>query len=56
MGIRMGWSDSDRRLTLRLSEDSRRPEGLPRTFVVRVASESASREVRFDGDPIGIHV
>jgi len=56
MRIRMEWSDADRRLTLRLSEGSRPPEAPPRTFVVRVASESASREVRFDGDPIGIHV
>jgi alpha-glucosidase (family GH31 glycosyl hydrolase) len=56
MRIRLSWSDADRRLTLRLADGSRRLGPMPRRFVVRVASESSTREVSFDGSPLGVHV
>lgn len=56
MKILLDWDDYDRRLTLRLAEGSRRWETLPRRIVVRIASESATREVSFDGNPLGVHL
>jgi hypothetical protein len=29
---------------------------MPRRFVIRVASETATREIAFDGSPLGVHV
>jgi alpha-glucosidase/alpha-D-xyloside xylohydrolase len=56
MRILADWDDSDRRLTLRLADGSQRLEPMPRRVVVRIAGESATREVMFDGSPIGIHL
>jgi hypothetical protein len=29
---------------------------MPRRFVIRVASKTATREIAFDGCPLGVHV
>ncbi len=45
------WHDAERRLGLRLREGSRMLDGT-RTFAVRVAGETGTKEVRFDGSPV----
>jgi alpha-glucosidase/alpha-D-xyloside xylohydrolase len=56
MGIEMAWSDRVRRLTLRLSEGSRMRPPAKRPIEIRVAGESTSRRVVFDGRPIEVRL
>jgi hypothetical protein len=55
MRVVLTWTDSSRRLALRLDEGSGRRD-LPRTFRVRVAGSEEVREVRFEGTAIEIAV
>lgn len=54
MRIRTAWNDSDRTLSLRLAEGSGRIAPMPRRIEVRLASETSTREVTFDGSPAEI--
>jgi alpha-glucosidase/alpha-D-xyloside xylohydrolase len=56
MGIEVAWSDLARRLTLRLSEGSRMRPPAKRSIEIRVAGESTSRRVVFDGHPIEVRL
>ena len=56
MRMEMGWSDKDRRLTLRLAAGSRMRPPLRRTIEVRVAGEKAVKSVVFDGSPLDIRI
>lgn len=51
MGIALAWNDAQRRLTLRLADQSRMRPAQAREFQVRIVSEQAAREVRFNGEP-----
>jgi alpha-glucosidase (family GH31 glycosyl hydrolase) len=56
MRIEMAWRDRDRRLTLRLAPGSRMLPPLRREIVVRVAGETATRPVVFEGKSIDIRM
>ncbi len=55
MRMDMTWSDADGRLSLRLRDGSRMPDG-PRTFAVRVVGREGTKEVRFDGSPVELQL
>ena len=54
MRVQMVWSDAQRRLQLRLVPGSRMMGASKRHIVVRVAGESASHELVFDGKPVDV--
>ena len=54
MRINVAWNDRRRRLGMRLARGSRMLPPARRDVVVRVAGESASREVVFDGRPLEV--
>jgi alpha-glucosidase/alpha-D-xyloside xylohydrolase len=56
MRLLLQWSDTERRLTLRLAPDSRMLSASPRRFAVRLAGQSATRAVSFDGDPLVVQL
>ncbi len=56
MRVDMTWSDTTRRLSLRLRGGSRMLEPKERTFRVRVVGESATHEVHFDGSPVDLQL
>ena len=56
MRIVAAWEDADRRLSLRLGDGSRTREPMPRRIEVRLASETATRELMFDGSPVDIRL
>lgn len=53
-GVQMNWSDSRRRLTLRLSEESRMLPPTRRDFEVKLARSTISRTVTFQGEPVEV--
>lgn len=56
MRLLMEWSDADHRLTLRLAPDSRMLTGSPRAFEVRLAGQTTTRAVRFEGEPVVVQL
>ena len=52
MRIAMTWRDSDRRLSLRLASGSRMLPPAHRPIEVRIAGETSTRAVTFEGRPI----
>ncbi len=52
MRINFGWNDRQRRLNIRLASGSKMLAPVKRQIIVRVAAESTSREVVFDGRPM----
>jgi alpha-glucosidase (family GH31 glycosyl hydrolase) len=56
MRIDLAWSDTTRRLTLRLGRGSRMRPPARRDIVVRVAGEAATTTVAFDGRPLDVRV
>lgn len=54
MRVDMTWKDSQRQLSLRLAKGSKMLEPAKRNIVVRVAGESASRDITFDGRPLAV--
>ena len=56
MGLRMHWSDGQKRLTLRLADGSRMRPPSPRPIRVRVAGSQGTHEIVFDGKPIEVRL
>jgi hypothetical protein len=56
MGVNLAWSNSQRRLTMRLVNGSKMLAPQRRGIVVRVAGESVSRNATFDGRPVDIQL
>jgi alpha-glucosidase (family GH31 glycosyl hydrolase) len=54
MLIHLLWSDTNRRLQLRLAPGSQMMGAAKRNIVVKVAGESASRELVFDGKQLAV--
>lgn len=54
MGIQMAWNDRRRRLTLRLAEGSRMLPPLRRNIEVRMAGETVTRKVVFEGRTVEV--
>jgi alpha-glucosidase/alpha-D-xyloside xylohydrolase len=55
-GITMGWSDRERRLTLRLAEGSRMRAPGERRIEVKISPEGATRTVVFTGEPLEVRL
>ena len=49
MRVNIAWNDRQRRLSMRLAKGSRMLAPMKRNIVVRVAGETATREVVFEG-------
>jgi alpha-glucosidase/alpha-D-xyloside xylohydrolase len=56
MRVNLAWSNSQRRLTMRLVNGSKMLAPQRRGIVVRVAGESVSRNATFDGRPVDIQL
>jgi hypothetical protein len=56
MRIAMEWHDRDRRLTLRLVPGSKMLPRTNRTFVVRLAGSTTTKEVKFSGRPLEVRL
>jgi alpha-glucosidase/alpha-D-xyloside xylohydrolase len=56
MRVNLAWSNSQRRLTMRLANGSKMLTPQRRGIVVRVAGESVSRNATFDGRPVAIQL
>jgi alpha-glucosidase len=54
MKVQIAWVDAQRRLRLRLAPGSRMVGAAKRSIVVKIAGESASHEVTFEGKPIDV--
>jgi alpha-glucosidase/alpha-D-xyloside xylohydrolase len=54
MGIQMNWSESGRRLTLRLAEGSRMLPAGRREFEVKLVTSTTSRKVAFQGKQVEV--
>lgn len=54
MKVNVAWSNAQRRLRLRLASGARMLPPLRRNIVVRVAGETTSQEVVFDGRPVEV--
>ena len=56
MRIRLGWDDAARTLSLRLADGSRMLPPTPRRFGVRVAGQTSTRQILFDGSPLELRL
>jgi alpha-glucosidase/alpha-D-xyloside xylohydrolase len=56
MRLLLEWNDADRRLTLRLAPDSRMLPASARAFDVRLAGQTATRAVPFNGEPVVVQL
>jgi alpha-glucosidase (family GH31 glycosyl hydrolase) len=54
MRVNIAWNDKQRRLTMRLENGSKMLAPMKRNIVVRVAGETATREVAFEGRPVEV--
>jgi alpha-glucosidase (family GH31 glycosyl hydrolase) len=54
MRVNINWNDRRRRLSLSLASGSKMREPAKRNIVVRVAGEAVTRELVFDGRPVGV--
>lgn len=54
MGIQMSWNEQRRRLSLRLTKNSRMMPPLHRKIEIRLAGEKAKRTVLFEGQPLDV--
>jgi alpha-glucosidase/alpha-D-xyloside xylohydrolase len=54
-GVQMNWSESGRRLTVRLAEGSRILSAGRREFEVKLVKSTTSRKVAFQGDPVEVN-
>jgi len=54
MKVNVAWNNAQRRLSLRLARGSRMLPPVRRSMVVRVAGETAAREVIFEGRPLEV--
>ena len=56
MRVDVAWNDRRRRLSVRLAKGSKMFAPARRNMVVHVVGESSSREVIFEGPPIGVQL
>jgi len=56
MRVNMAWNDSQRRLTLRMSNGAKMLAPAKRNIVVRVAGEQVSKTAVFEGKPLDIRL
>jgi alpha-glucosidase (family GH31 glycosyl hydrolase) len=54
MRVNIAWNDKQRRLSMRLANGSKMFAPMKRNIVVRVAGETATREVAFEGRPVEV--
>lgn len=54
MRVNIAWNDRQRRLNMRLANSSKMMAPMKRSIIVRVAGETITREVVFDGRPVDV--